>query len=201
MQHLKISLTLAIVLCTLVACNKTETTSGTAVADGTTKTSEASGSGGCKLVSTKDGSPLNIKVVDTDTPEAKQFLETCINPYTKIYLADEEAAKKGKREYNYNNCTGCHGGKLEGVMAPSLNKQGGTGAFDTKWVYAKNSTDKGMFESIAGGTPGTSGGVMFVWHNQLEGHTGDGLTTDQILRAIAYIRTQYKGDGTKDWLK
>jgi cytochrome c-L len=155
----------------------------------------------CNLVSTKDGSPLKIKAVDTDTPEAKQFLETCVNPYTKLYLADAEAAKKGKREYNYNNCTGCHGGKLEGVMAPSLRKDGGTGAFDTKWVYAKNSTDKGMFESIAGGTPGTSGGTMFVWHNQLEGHTGDGLTTDQILKAIAYIRTQYKGDGTKDWLK
>jgi cytochrome c-L len=154
----------------------------------------------CNLVSTKDGSPLKIKVVDTDTPEAKQFLETCVNPYTKLYMADAEAAKKGKREYNYNNCTGCHGGNLEGVMAPSLSKFGGTGAFDTKWVYAKNATDKGMFETIAGGTPGTSGGVMFIWHNQLEGKTGDGLSTDQILKAIAYIRTQYKGDGDKPWL-
>lgn len=157
----------------------------------------------CNLVSTKDGSPLAIKAVATDTPEAKQFLETCVNPYTKIYMADAEAAKKGKKEYNYNNCTGCHGGKLEGIMAPSLSKNtaGGQGAFDQKWVYAKNSTDKGMFESIAGGTPGTSGGVMFIWHNQLEGKTGDGLSTDQILKAIAYIRTQYKGDGTKDWVK
>ena len=155
----------------------------------------------CDLVSTKDGKPLGIKVVDTDTPEAKQFLETCVNPYTKIYAADAEAAKKGKREYNFNNCTGCHGGKLEGVMAPSLRKDGGTGAFDTKWVYAKNATDKGMFETIAGGTPGVSGGTMFIWHNQLDGHTGDGLSTDQILRAIAYIRTQYKGDGEKTWLK
>ena len=117
-------------------------------------------------------------------------------------MADAEAAKKGKREYNYNNCTGCHGGKLEGIMAPSLSKntQGGQGAYDQKWVYAKNATDKGMFETIAGGTPGTSGGVMFIWHNQLEGHTGDGLTTDQILKAIAYIRTQYLGDGEKTWL-
>ena len=93
----------------------------------------------CKLVSTKDGSPLAIKAVDTDTPEAKQFLETCVNPYTKMYMADAEAAKKGQREYNYNNCTGCHGGKLEGIMAPSLSKnsKGGQGAFDQKWVYAK----------------------------------------------------------------
>jgi cytochrome c-L len=200
MQLLKLNLTFVIMLVALVACNKTDTSAGATGADATTKAAESSSSGGCKLVSTKDGSPLNIKVVDTDTPEAKQFLETCINPYTKIYLADEEAAKKGRREYNYNNCTGCHGGKLEGVMAPSLAKNGGTGAFDTKWVYAKNETDKGMFETIAGGTPGTSGGVMFIWHNQLEGHTGDGLTTDQILKAIAYIRTQYKGDGEKPWL-
>lgn len=155
----------------------------------------------CNLVSTVDGKPLAIKAVDTDTPEAKQFLETCINPYTKLYAADAEAAKKGKREYNYNNCTGCHGGKLEGVMAPSLRKDGGTGAFDTKWVYAKNATDKGMFESIAGGTPGVSGGTMFIWHNQLPGKTGDGLSTDQILKAIAYIRLNYKGDGEKTWLK
>ena len=160
-------------------------------------------SAACNLVSTKDGSPLKIKVVDTDTPEAKQFLETCVNPYTKIYMADAEAAKKGKREYNYNNCTGCHGGKLEGIMAPSLSKNsaGGQGAYDQKWVYAKNATDKGMFETIAGGTPGTSGGVMFVWHNQLPDKTGDGLTTDQILKAVAFIRTQYKGDGEKTWLK
>ena len=157
----------------------------------------------CNLVSTIDGKPLAIKAVDTDTAEAKQFLETCVNPYTKMYIADAEAAKKGKREYNYNNCTGCHGGKLEGIMAPSLSKntQGGQGAYDQKWAYAKNATDKGMFETIAGGTPGISGGTMFHWHNQLPEHTGDGLTTDQILKAVAYIRTQYKGDGEKTWLK
>jgi cytochrome c-L len=195
-MQFKDSLILAMTLSILVGCNKADTSSGGEAA----KTSAAGGS--CKLVSTIDGSPLAIKVVDTDTPEAKQFLETCINPYTKIYMADAEAAKKGKREYNYNNCTGCHGGKLEGVMAPSLSKNtaGGQGAFDQKWVYAKNATDKGMFETIAAGTPGTSGGAMFVWHNQLPGHTGDGLTTDQILKAIAYIRTEYKGDGEKTWM-
>lgn len=201
MQHSKVYLVCALISLALVACGKTESTSSTSVeAQVANNTTDAKSGGGCNLVSTKDGSPLKIKVVDTDTPEAKHFLETCENKYTKIYMADEEAAKKGRREYNYNNCTGCHGGKLEGVMAPSLAKNGGTGAFDTKWVYAKNATDKGMFETIAGGTPGTSGGAMFVWHNQLEGHTGDGLTTDQILRAIAYIRTQYKGDGEKPWL-
>ncbi len=191
------------------------------------KTSTAkTNDGKCELVSTKDGSPLNIKPLPEDTAEAKTFLKTCINPYTKIigdayavytslkdkksksseekqqYLAAKKVYYKGRREYNYNNCTGCHGGKLEGVMAPSLSKGGGQGAFDTKWVYAKNGTDKGMFETIAAGTSPDKGsdGAMFVWHKQIEGHTGDGLSTDQILRAIGFIRANYNGDGDKTWL-
>jgi cytochrome c-L len=158
----------------------------------------------CELVSTKDGSPLKIKVVDTDTPEAKEFLATCKNPYTAKYAADPAAALAkdgGRHVMTYNGCTGCHGGNLGGLMAPSLVKNGGTGAFDTKWVYEKDGTDKGMFETIANGTPGVSGGIMYIWHNQLEGHTGDGLSTDDILKAIGYIRTVYKGDGDKTWLK
>ena len=165
--------------------------------------SDASASGSCELVSTKDNKPLVIKEVATDTPQAKEFLKTCANPYTKVFAQDPEAAKQGRKVFTFNNCMGCHGGKLEGIMAPSLSKntQGGQGAYDQKWVYAKNTTDKGMFETIAGGTPGTSGGTMFIWHNQLEGHTGDGLSTDDILKVIAYIRTEYKGNGTKDWEK
>ena len=166
---------------------------------GLTATTQASAA--CNLVSTKDGSPLAIKAVDTDTPEAKSFLDTCVNPYTKKYAADAEAAKAGRKVMTFNGCTGCHGGNLGGLMAPSLVKNGGTGAFDTKWVYAKNATDKGMFESISAGTPGTSGGLMPVWHAQQPDKVGDGLSTDEILKAVAYIRTVYKGDGEKDWLK
>ena len=33
-------------------------------------------SAACNLVKTTDGSPLGVKATDTDTPEAKQFLET-----------------------------------------------------------------------------------------------------------------------------
>ena len=155
----------------------------------------------CDLVSTKDNSPLKIKAADTDSADAKTFLATCKNPYTAKYAADAEAAKAGRKVMTLNGCTGCHGGNLGGLMAPSLVKNGGTGAFDTKWVYAKDATDKGMFETISAGTPGTSGGVMSTWHTQLEGHVGDGLTTDEILKAVAYIRTVYKGDGEKTWLK
>jgi cytochrome c-L len=203
MMQFKVSFLLVLTLSILTGCNKADNAGAAISGETTTVASAAADSGGgCNFVSTKDGTPFVIKAVDTDTPEAKEFLKTCINPYTKIYMADAEAAKKGKREYNYNNCTGCHGGKLEGVMAPSLSKNtaGGQGAYDQKWVYAKNATDKGMFETIAAGTPGTSGGAMFVWHNQLPGKSGDGLTTDQILKAIAYIRTEYKGDGEKTWM-
>ncbi len=157
----------------------------------------------CNLVSTVDGSPLAIKADPADTPQAKEFLETCKNPYTAIYAKDAAAAKAGRKVYTYNNCMGCHGGKLEGVMALALTKNtaGGQGAYDQKWAYAKNATDKGMFESIAGGTPGVSGGTMLIWHKALPGHTGDGLSTDDVLKVIAYIRTEYKGDGEKTWLK
>lgn len=163
-------------------------------------------SAACNLVSTKDGSPLAIKATDKDTPQAKEFLETCVNPYTKAYAADpsliaQKSPKGGKALFGYNGCSGCHGGKLEGVMAPSLRKDGGQGAFDTKWVYAKNATDKGMFETISAGSPGTSGGVMSTWNINLPDHVGDGLTNDEILRLIAYIRSEYRGDGEKTWLK
>jgi cytochrome c-L len=184
-------------LMALSACDKKASSAG-AAGD---STASAGSSETCKLVSTKDNSPLAIKVVATDTPEAKEFLATCINPYTKKYAADAEAAKAGRKVMTYNGCTGCHGGNLGGLMAPSLVKNGGTGAFDTKWVYDKDATDKGMFETISGGTPGVSGGNMFIWHNQLPGHTGEGLPTDDILKAIGYIRTVYKGDGEKTWMK
>ena len=148
----------------------------------------------CNLVSTKDGSPLPIKAMATDTPEAKQFLETCINPYTKIYMTDAKAAKIGKGEYYF--CGFCHGPKLEGGITPSLAKNGSTG-----WVYAKNATDKGMFETIAGGAKDSKWGEMSPWHKDVVGHVGDGISTDQILKVIAYIRTEYKGDGENTWLK
>jgi len=180
----------------LSACSKGDGSGGS--------TGATASSGSCDLISNKTGSSLGIKAVDTDTPEAKEFLATCINPYTKKYLADPEAAKAGRKVYTYNNCAGCHGGNLEGVMAPGLHKAGGNDIYDGKWVYAKNKTDKGMFETIAGGGADVSvsnRGVMLTWHNQVAGHTGDGLSTDDILKVIAYIRTAYKGDDEKEWLK
>ncbi len=141
----------------------------------------------CKFVSTKDGSPLVIKPVDTDTPEAKEFLETCKNPYTKRYVADAEAAKAGKKKFGFWSCTQCHGGNAGGQTGPSIT--------DANWQYAKHITDKGMFETIAGG----SNAGMPTWHAQVAGNP-ELLPTDDILKIIGWLRAMYAGGGEKPWL-
>ena len=198
MKHFKFSVILVLMLSALVACNKAGTSSSSSSAATGTATASAAtavATGSCNLVSTKDGSPLAIKVAATDTPEAKEFLATCINPYTKIYAKDAEAAKAGHKQYNFQGCSGCHGGNANGLMGPSI--------IDAQWEYSKHDTDKGMFETIAGGTNGkgaTARGSMLTWHNQLPGHTGDGLDTDTVLKIMAWLRTQYTGGGATTWL-
>jgi cytochrome c-L len=145
-------------------------------------------SAACNLVSTKDNSPLNIKIVDSDTPEAKEFLTTCINPYTKLYAADPEKAKAGKRKFGYYSCTQCHGGNAGGQTAVSI--------IDERWQYAKHDTDKGLFETIAGGT---NMGMM-GWHQQVANNP-DMVPTDDILKIIGWLRASYQGGGDKPWLK
>ncbi len=197
-RQLGLSVILVLMLSALVACNKKDTAasaSAEAPSKGASASEVSSPSGACNLVSTKDDSPLAIKVVAADTPEAKEFLATCINPYTKIYSKDAEAAKAGHKQYNFQGCSGCHGGNANGLMGPSI--------IDAQWEYAKHNTDKGLFETIAGGTNGkgaTSRGSMLTWHNQLLGHTGDGLDTDTILKITAWLRTQYTGGGATPWL-
>jgi cytochrome c-L len=145
-------------------------------------------SAACNLVSTKDGSPLPIKAVDSDTPQAKEFLETCNNPYTKMYAADPAAAKAGKKKFGYYSCTQCHGANGGGQVGPSI--------LDDRWQYSKHVTDKGLFETIAGG----SNGGMFAWHQQVAGNP-ELVPTDDILKIIGWLRTEYKGGGDKPWLK
>ena len=194
MKHWKLSLMLVLTLSGLNACDKADTDAGTSAKSASATDSSAS-SGSCSLVSKKDGSPLVIKAVATDTPEAKEFLATCNNPYTKLYAKDAEAAKAGKKAYAYNGCSGCHGGNANGLMGPSI--------IDAQWEYVNHNTDKGMFETIAGGTNGkgaTARGSMLTWHNQLPGHSGDGVDTDTILKIIGWLRTQYTGGGETPWL-
>lgn len=142
----------------------------------------------CKFESTKAGNaPLIIKPTDKDTPEAKEFLETCKNPYTKIYAADPEKAKAGKKLFGYYSCTQCHGANAGGQTGPSI--------IDDRWQYPKHVTDKGMFETIAGG----SDAGMPTWHQQ-PAENPDLLSTDDILKIMGWLRTMYKGGGDKPWL-
>jgi cytochrome c-L len=148
-----------------------------------------SASAECKFQTTKAGNgPLIIKPTDKDTPEAKVFLETCVNPYTKLAAADPEQAKKGKKKFGYYSCTQCHGGNAGGQTGPSIT--------DDTWQYAKHQTDKGMFESIAGGTDAG----MPAWHQQ-PSENPELLSTDEILVIIGWLRSMYAGNGAKPWLE
>src|SRR3989338_9233533 len=143
----------------------------------------------CKFEFTKAGSaPLIIKPTDKDTQEAKEFLATCVNPYTKRYAADAEAAKAGKKKFGYYYCTQCHGGKAGGQTGPSIT--------DDRWQYAKLVTDKGMFETIAGGTDA----AMPASH-QRPSENPELLSTDDILVIMGWLRSMYGGGGEKAWLR
>jgi cytochrome c-L len=127
------------------------------------------------LVATQDGSPLNIKPEAFDTPVAKEFLATGKNKY----VGNEEAIKAGKKKYNLYSCNACHGGHGEGAIAPGL-----TGA---TMKYAKNLTNKGMFETIWHGTNGGMGakglGLM------VPDDPTEGLKVDDLLKVVAFIRS------------
>lgn len=142
----------------------------------------------CKFVGTHAGDPpFVIKPVDADTPEAKEFLATCVNPYTKKMAADPELAKKGKKKFGYYSCTQCHGGNAGGQTGPSI--------IDDRWQYNKHLTDKGMFETIANG----SDAGMPAWHQQPAGNA-ELLSTDDILVIMGWLRASYQGKGDKPWM-
>lgn len=142
----------------------------------------------CKFEATKSGNaPFVIKPTDTDTPEALEFLKTCVNPYTKLYATDVKAAKEGKKKFGYYSCTQCHGGNAGGQTGPSI--------IDDRWQYTKHITDKGLFESIADGTDAG----MPAWHQQ-PGANPELLTTDEILKIIGWLRAGYQGGGDKPWM-
>lgn len=135
------------------------------------------------LVATQDGSPLNIKKELFDTPAAKEFLATGKNPY----IGNADAIKAGKKKFNLYSCNACHGGTGEGAVAPGL--QGPT------FKYAKNATNKGMFETIWHGTNGGMGakglGLM------LPDDPSEGLKPDDVLKVQAWIRSHSKITGNE----
>lgn len=111
-----------------------------------------------------------------DTPAVKRFLEDGTN----LYIENKGCLPKGEEAYLVA-CSGCHGHVGEGKVGPGLN--------DNYWTYPKNTTDKGLFETIFGGAQG------------MMGPHGSHLQLDETLKLIAWIRHLYTGDvAAAEWL-
>lgn len=128
------------------------------------------------FVSTNDGKTLNIPANLFDTPAAKEFLSTGKNPY----MNNADAMKAGKKVYQLYSCAQCHGPIGNGQVGPNLR--------DDTFNYAKNATDKGMFETLWAGAPAGMGakgkGLM-----QPDDPT-QGLMPDEILKVSAFLRSK-----------
>jgi cytochrome c-L len=136
-----------------------------------------------EFVSTQDGKPLAIKPELFDTPQAKEFASTGKNPY----IGNEEAAAKGKKLFQAYSCTQCHGGDAQGQTGPSLH--------GPDFHYPKNSTNKGMFETI---WHGTNNGMGAKGKGLMDpSDPNNGLTPDESLQIIAWIRTHGKTTGNE----
>lgn len=126
------------------------------------------------------GDELNIMEVapkeGRDTPAVKSFLETGTNPYVGV----KGCLPRGEEAYLVA-CSGCHGHLGEGKVGPGLN--------DNYWTYPKNTTDKGLFETIFGGAQG------------MMGPHGSDLQLDETLALMAWIRNLNTGEAKDaDWL-
>lgn len=128
-----------------------------------------------EFVDTKDAKPLGIKPELFDTPQAKKFQETGENPYN----GNKEASARGKKLFQLYSCTQCHGGNAQGQTGPAL-----TGP---NYHYAKNTTDKGMFETIWAGTNGGMGAKGKGLMDPTD--PNNGMTPDEILKVIAWVRS------------
>ena len=166
---MKTHLLLVAMLATLVSCGKESTDAAKG------DTANAAGDlNMIELVTTQDGSPLKIDAAMFDTPAAKEFITTGKNPYIGV----EAEIQAGKKKFNLYSCVACHGGHGEGAVAPGL--QG------PNFKYAKNATNKGMFETIWHGTNGGMGAKGF---GLMQADPPDGLKPDEVLKVIAWIRS------------
>ncbi|OGV77992.1 MAG: cytochrome C [Methylotenera sp. RIFCSPLOWO2_02_FULL_45_14] len=167
-------LLLAVLLATLGACGKS---GSDASSSGTTSDSAAVKA--IDFVTTQDGTPLKIDVALFATPSAKEFLATGKNPY----IGNDEAIAKGKKVFQMYSCVACHGGHAEGAVAPGL--------IGPNFKYAKNATNKGMFETIWHGTNGGMGAKGIGLMDPTD--PKNGITPDETLKIIAWIRSMGTG--------
>lgn len=135
------------------------------------------------FVKTQDSSPLAINAKLFDTPEAKEFAATGKNPY----VGKQEAIDKGKKLFQMYSCTQCHGGDAQGQTGPSLH--------GPNFKYAKDATNKGMFETIWNGTNGGMGGKGKGLMDPTD--PNNGLTPDEVLKIQAWVRTHGASTGNE----
>ena len=135
------------------------------------------------FVTTQDGKPLEIKPELFDTPAAKEFAATGKNPY----IGQQEAIDKGKKLFQMYSCTQCHGGNAGGQTGPSLH--------GPNFKYAKNATNKGMFETIWHGTNGGMGAKGKGLMDPTD--PNNGLVPDEVLKIQAWIRTHGSTTGNE----
>jgi cytochrome c-L len=119
-----------------------------------------------EFTQTFSGEPLDVTppAGETATDASKHFLVSAEN----LYVGDATAISKGS-ELFLKNCAVCHGIKANGRMGPSL--------IDDQYVYEKNNTDKGVFETVYGGAAGLMA--------PLKGR----ITQDEILKVMAYLKS------------
>src|SRR6056300_2004043 len=130
---------------------------------------------------TTDGSKIDFPdQAFAGTDAEKEFLATGKNPY----VGDAEAIATGKKRYNLWSCTQCHGPTAKGQVGPGL-----TGP---DFRYPKDATNKGMFETIWAGTNGGMGAKGFGLMVP-----DDGITPDELLKIIAFIRSNGKISGNE----
>lgn len=125
------------------------------------------------FVDTRNGDPIRI---NPDSAQAKTFVRTGQNPY----IGNQQAINQGEKLYNLYSCGQCHGSQAQGQTAKGL-----TGP---RFNYAKSATDKGMFEIIHAGT---NGGMSAKGRGLMDPtNPENGLSPDEILKVIAWIRSQ-----------
>jgi len=92
-----------------------------------------------------------------------------LNPFA----GDPEAVKQGRKLFQSNGCSGCHGLMGGGGMGKPI--------LDDEWVYG--SDDETLFRLIKGQIPGQAMPRTFV-----------GLPAEQVWKLLTYVRSLYKGD-------
>lgn len=113
---------------------------------------------------TFSGEPLDIlpEADEEVTEEVRKFHCSLRNPYR----GSPEAIAGGAGLFR-ENCAICHGVDAKGRMGPSL--------LTSNFLYGKNTTDMGFFETVWGGAAAAMA--------PLRGR----LSQDQILRVMAYL--------------